>query len=97
MYKCGIPIGPDEFNEKEREIARNHGVLIQQRALEWASEVWVNCCPHCPAIVGPSFVYGQYMTKALMGEFPSQVINIGYYCYACTEKAWEERPDDIYM
>lgn len=54
----GHPISPDLFNESMCEIARQKGVILQERISNITGEVHlVNACPHCGTFIGDFYLH----------------------------------------
>lgn len=54
----GGPIDPDGFNDEMLRIARDKGVILEERKSGTTGEVHlVNVCPHCGNFIGNFFTH----------------------------------------
>ena len=87
-------VGPDQFSEKERQIASEYGVLLRKELIRIHNrEFWVNKCQRCPGFIGPGYLDEQYIGPAESGEIPSEKQKIGHYCPICDQREEDDAPD----
>lgn len=54
----GNLFGPEEFNDKQIELARSKGVIIQQQFSKTSEAFYLaNTCPACGAFMGKFFIH----------------------------------------
>lgn len=60
----GDLFGPEGFDEKQLELARSKGVLIQMQNIKIpASSYLANTCPNCGIFIGESYIH-DYLDSA---------------------------------
>jgi len=80
------PAGPDEFSDKELDIARNKGVLIQTNFSKTVGDAYLsNTCPHCEAMTG-NFYLTEHLSDALYGYHTFEKLPQGFCCTHCDTK-----------
>jgi ssDNA-binding Zn-finger/Zn-ribbon topoisomerase 1 len=81
--------GPDNFTEKEIEIAKQNGVHIEKRYSRTINESYnANICNHCKTFIGKNFLL-KYFNKDKINEI------IEYECTYCKEREKEIERDRI--
>ncbi len=77
--------GPDEFTNKELEIAKNKGVIIEEYYSKTANERYLaNTCPQCGTFIGTHYIFSDYAVPAANGEILSETFSVGYHCEDCS-------------
>ncbi len=81
--------GPDNFTEKEIEIAKQNGVHIEKRYSRTINDSYnANICNHCKAFIGKNFLF-KYFNKDKINEIKE------YECTYCKEREKEIERDRI--
>ncbi len=82
VIKCGPTsrngfCGPDRFTEKEIRLAENHKVVIRQQFSFTREESYMaNTCLHCSAFIGQHFLFTEYFTAAMCGDYEFTTIDL---------------------
>jgi hypothetical protein len=81
--------GPDSFDFNELELARQNGVLIQNKYSKTAEESYLaNVCQNCHSFIGRyTSLFTDYYFEAVNGTLNREVIDAGYFCRHCDEEA----------
>ena len=73
----GSYYGPDAFSENEIKIAREKGVIIEERYSKTIHEKYnANICPHCGVFIGQFFIHDLLYTE-------EEKLLAGYKCPSC--------------
>jgi hypothetical protein len=88
-YKCEKPMnvavtyrnngfrGPEGFSAEEKNIATNHEVIIEHRYSGTRQDSYdANICPHCNAFMGQHFLFPEYSTGVMYGDFEFKFVDI---------------------
>lgn len=68
--------GPDDFSNKEKEIAREHGVFLKENFSKTRGEKYLsNTCKNCNSFVGSWYLFTEYYTPALLGDLNYKKVN----------------------
>jgi len=58
VFSKGDLYGPEEFDEKQLELARSKGVLIKSQDAKTSESTYLaNTCPICDAFIGKFFIH----------------------------------------
>lgn len=86
----GTSIGPDKFTNKEIDIARGKGVIINEHYSKTVRRRYLaNTCSKCGTFVGDHYLFTNYHAPAFYGELSSSLLEIGYHCDNCARIADE--------
>ncbi len=84
-------ISPPEFYENEMKIAKENGVIIQNRFSKMAQETYfANVCLHCNQIIGEHYLFTEHYCAAKYGDYPYTEVELGYRCNCEAERKKEE-------
>ena len=80
---------PDNFNEKDIELAQSLGVIIKKQYSKTRNESYLaNTCKHCNAFIGDYYLH-EYSSST-----PNNTIDVGDRCFDCIEKKWQAKNEE---
>lgn len=75
----GIMRDPNQFTQNEIRIAREHHVLITGHYSGTIQDsYYANTCPGCNAFIGKRFLFADYFSAALNGDYDFDEIDLDY-------------------
>lgn len=84
MTRYATYVGPDQFTENEKAMARSKGVIIAEHYSKTVQEKYLaNTCPHCHTFIGNHFLFTEHIAEASYGYLPYEIIVMGYCCDTC--------------
>ncbi|NOS73514.1 MAG: hypothetical protein HOP36_03005 [Methyloglobulus sp.] len=83
-------LDPRRFTSEEVNFAKSKGVKLKNQYSKTLSEnYFANSCAKCGAFVGGHYLFTQYISPAIYNGWPTEDFDIGYHCYQCERKAYE--------
>src|SRR5205085_10522237 len=85
----GSHVGPDEFTKQELEIAKNKGVILENRYDKFSrTRQPANKCVRCGTFA-EDYRYS-FITKCLDTSYRSKNFDVDYHCDNCAKIAYEK-------
>ena len=84
---------PDDFTDKEVNLARFNGVLIKKQYSKTSGYSYLaNSCNHCKTFIGNNYLFTDYISQENYCDSEKNKHFVGYQCEHCNriedEKRW---------
>ncbi len=86
-------IYPDDFNNKEINLARSNGVVLKKQYSKTSGYSYLaNSCNNCNTFIGNHYMFTEYISQEDYSEAEKNKHDVGYQCEHCNrieeEKKW---------